>query len=155
MRQTICYAVADTPRALLALAFPVLAIGTWWRILASRGYSVGDYPYLLASGELTWVGQAGAWLGLVFWLCRYYPPALSALWNGPCLVGGCDGHLILWNGLRLPLSSITSVRVHRGWLRKVAYIETNGGRLCLPLLFVRSSSDPLLSQIHAVAPAPE
>lgn len=78
-----CYATADTPRAILALLAPVLAVAAGIVILGNQGYAPGDYVRLIETGELSWLRQGAGWLALLVWIARYFPPACFALWLSP------------------------------------------------------------------------
>ena len=152
MSSKTCYAIADTPRAVVALLAPFAAIFSAMLILGTKKYDVLDYFRLLAAGDLSWFRQGVGWLALGFWVVRYFPPAWSALWDGPCLVSSNDGNLYLPRSQRLSLNSIRAVTLHRGFARKIAFIETTDGRFSLPLLFVRPSSDQMLLSLSPSEP---
>jgi hypothetical protein len=147
MTAKTCFAEADTPRAVLALAVPPAAIACVVIMLVSKGYGVLDYFALLQSGELSWVRQGIGWIAILFWVARYYPSAWSAVWEGPCLVRGDDAEIILHGERRIRRTEIKAVRLQRGWFRKVAEFETSAGRVSLPLIFVRRSSDHALRSV--------
>ena len=128
----------------MALLAPVAAIIWGMLTLVDKGYGGLDYFRLLASGELSWFRQGVGWVALGAWVIRFYPPAWSALWDGPCLASADEGNLYLPRTQPLRLDSIKAVTLQRGFSRKVAHIETTDGRFSLPLLFVRPTSDPLL-----------
>lgn len=147
MNPRTCFATADTPRAILALVAPLLAVTIGIVVFGNKGDGLTEYLRLLQSGELSWFGQGVGWLALLFWVARYFPPAWSALWNGPCLVSGDKENLYLSNGKQIPLANIQSVRVQRDLFRKIALIETTEGRVSVSLLFVRPSSDTFLRSV--------
>lgn len=147
MSSTTCYASADIPRALLALSAPFAWIVAVLLVLRDKGYGPLDYFALLRSGEVAWVPQAVGWVALVIWIARYFPAAWSALVDGPCLVSANDDDVILPGGRRLRREAIRAVHLQRGLLRKVAYLETANGRVTLPLIFVRNSSDAKLRSL--------
>ena len=142
-----CYATADTSRAIVALATPFVALLAGAIVLTGKGYSLGDYPMLISTGEISWFPQAAGWLCLVAWTVRYAPPAITALWDGPCIVSADHRALFLPGGHIISLESVSGVTIHRGFFRKVAYIERSQGRIAISLLFVPPSSDPLLRSL--------
>jgi len=149
MSSKICYASADIPRALLALLFPVAVVAAIVIILAGKGYGPLDFFALPRSGESWWRGAIGL-VSLVAWIIRYFPPAWSALVDGPCLVFDDGDCIILPGARRLRRDAITAVHLHRGFYRKVAYLETATGRVSLPLIFVRVTSD---RKLRSLAPS--
>jgi hypothetical protein len=144
MATNTCLARADTPRAVLALVFPIGAVAALFFILKSKGYEPLDYFSLLQSGALSWWRTGIGWLCFVIWIVRYYPPAWTAVWDGPCILVGNDTEVIFPGGKRVVRGEIVSVHLQRGLLRKVAHFQTTSARISLPLIFVRPSSDAAL-----------
>ena len=142
-----CVATAGTPRAIVALVAPLVAIGAASFNLAGKGYSLSDYLALISTGEIGWFSQVIGWLCLVTWIARYFPPAFAAVWDGPCIVSADHRALFLPGGHIISLKSVREVTIHRGFFRKVAYIDRRQGRIAISLLFVRPSSDPLLRSL--------
>jgi len=148
-----CYATADTPRAIVALAAPFVFMIAFLLALTARGYSATDYPALIATGDLPWFPQVVGWFCVCVWIVRYFPPARTALWDGPCIISSDGQDLFLPNDHKISLASIRAVTIQRGGLRKVAYIDSDQGRIAVKLLFVRPSSDPLLRSLAPAAMA--
>ena len=144
MVEIVCYAKADTPRALIALVAPLGFLVAMILAGIEKGYSLTDYPVLLSSGQLAWFPQVVGWMAFLAWIVRYYPPAWQALWDGPCLVSGVGNDLYLPSHRSISLASVRAVTVQRGLFRKVAYFEQDQGRVALNLIFVQESSDDLL-----------
>ena len=147
MQSRTCYAVADTPRAVVALLFPVLLITSGIYGLTSKGYSVSDYILLLVSGHLSWFRQGVGWIALLVWVARYFPPAWIALWHGPCLLSADSEALYLARGHSIDRSDVSSVSINRGLFQKSARIRTSSGIVNFSLIFVRPASDVLLRSL--------
>lgn len=149
MADRTCYATADRPRALLALVLPFVAVGAGIFALVWKGYNVADYATLVSSGQLSWLRQGVAWIALGIWIVRYFPPAWTALRDGPCVISGDRKDLFLPGGHKLSRSSIKRVTIQRGFFRKVAYFDRSQGRIAVSLIFVKPSSDSLLQSLAA------
>ena len=146
MRRT-CYAKADTTRAVVALVAPFAFLAALILALTGKGHSLADYPALISSGEIAWFPQTVGWFCFVAWIVRYFPPALTALWDGPCLISSDGKNLFMPGGHRISLSSIRAVTVQRGFFRKAVYLDRDEGRISVNLLFVRPASDPMLRSL--------
>jgi len=143
----VCYAETDTLRAVVGLATPFLFLAAMLLALTGKGYSLTDYPALVSTGEIPWFPQVGGGISFVFWIVRCYPPAWTALWDGPCIISSDGEDVFLPANHKVSLASIRAVTVHRGFFRKVAYFDRDQGRIAVNLLFVRPSSDQRLRSL--------
>ena len=150
MTASRCFAQADTPRAVLALAVPPAALAYVIFMLWSKSYSPLDYFALLQTGELSWFRQGVGWIACIIWIVRYYPAGWSALLDGPCLIHGNDAEITLPGNRRVRRTDIRAVRLERSLLRKAVLFETPNGDVSLPLIFVRPSSDDALRGLASI-----
>ncbi|WHO38695.1 hypothetical protein PMI04_019495 [Sphingobium sp. AP49] len=141
MMERNCYAAADTPRAIMALLFPIAAVLAVIWDLGAKGFSVREYPELLITGHLSWFRQGVGWLALLLWVLRYYPPAWIALWHGRCLVTADQSTFFIAGSPPIDRAQIISVRLRRGLLRKDLEIKTADRAVAISQIFLRTTSE--------------
>jgi hypothetical protein len=110
---------------------------------AAKGYSSPDIGALVAAKPSLVPGA----LALLFWVWRYYPPAVIALWDGPHLVTANSRTLFLPQQRELPLTEIVSVDVHRSFWRKSVDVRTSSEVVSFSALFVPEADDEQLRQL--------
>ena len=134
----------DTKRAGLALLLP-LAAATFiaWR-LSGSGYSLSDAGLMLGSNPIIAVGI----VALIFWVWRYYPPALHALCNGPHLLTA-DARTLFMPHREVALEDVRSINVRRGFWRKTIEVTTASDQFSFSALFVPEADDRELRELGA------
>jgi hypothetical protein len=113
---------ASKARALLAVLVPIAFpfIAAW--ALAQSGHTLWDYPSLVASGQLPFVGQLGMWVGVVMFIVVYVPPALTALASHEYLWTTAS-QLITPSGERFDLAEIKAICVRKTFWHKVLTLQ--------------------------------
>lgn len=115
-------AEASNARALLGL-FVVVALPVFIALaLAKSGYSVSDYPSLIATGQLSPFGQGLMWLGYALLIGVYMPSAITALGNDTYLASTAT-QLITPSGERFNLAAVKELSVRKTFWHKILTIE--------------------------------
>jgi len=142
------YARPDRFRAAMALIAPIFVLVVGGGALLKKGYSLADYPLLIASGEVSSISQIVGWVCFALWIYRFWPSAIDALSSNFVLAR--NARLIMnAKGHEVALSSIEKVRLDQTFLRKEIVIEA-GGRAALRqgVIFAQSSAQELLAMIR-------
>ncbi|PWG01595.1 hypothetical protein DF286_00935 [Sphingosinicella humi] len=131
---------------------PITAISISIWALWSKGYSLFDYPALIAAGELSLGRQGAAWGALIACFIRYYPGAWIALWHGPFLVWEDADNLHLSGIATLPRGEVMASRVIWNFFRKTLEVDVRDGRVIrVPLYFVRESPVEMRKRMENLA----
>jgi hypothetical protein len=134
-------------RASIALSFPILAIFVLIYQLLHRGYSVPDYFWLIADGQLNWTRQGAMWAALIFWIARYWPAAWQAI-RSDLLIVQTEREVRLASGVALNIDQIISIKRKNSLLFKGVLFEGEGGELARQsLMFGGDSGQSAIRQL--------
>lgn len=114
-------------RASVALAFPILVIVYSAHVLREKGYGLGGYIKLLASGELSWIDQGMGWAAMIFWLVRFWPDAIDVVTGDPYIVRSSGSFLCFIKGSAVPIDEIEDVYLRSRIVSKDLMIKDKGG----------------------------
>jgi hypothetical protein len=90
-----------------------------------HGYYITDYFHLIEIGELTIFRQGIGWVGFIFWIVRYWPPAMMIFAESGCLAKISSGKIILPDGQVIEASEITGIDVRHRLLGRFMIIKSS------------------------------
>lgn len=141
-------AEASQPRALIALLVPVafpalLAFG-----LSTSGYTVWDYPSLIAGGQLSWFRQGAGWIVLLAFIVVYVPPAWTALVTRTFLAS-TTSEIIMPSGERFDLSKVRAISVRKTFWHKVLTFQFADETQKVVVTFARAKAGEIRDVLRA------
>ena len=116
--------------------------------LTTSGYSLTDYPDLIASGQLSPIKQVLMLMALLLWVVMFVPPAISTLSTG-FVLGVADGQLITASGEKLGLDKIEAISVSRGLFHQMLRIRTGGEERTVNVTFAREGVADLRRRLQS------
>lgn len=143
-----CHAHAAKLRAIVALASPIggiLVIG--WSLI-DKGYSIFDYPMLLAEGELGYFRQGLMWSALLFWCAAFWPSALEIISGERCVILSDKEYFYLSRNRKLLISRVIKIELRKTFFRKdIVFTDDSGNINTQTIMFINKRFSTVLNSL--------